>query len=331
MIYAPTRPVNVLLPDCQQPMTPMVARAGLGLFGLIVLFSLLAVLIGALTASCGKPIAFLSMREGNWEIYAMDPRVAIVHNLTHSETDDYFPAWSRDGTRLAFRSARDGNEDIYVMSSDGRRLWRLTNHLGRDLDPAWSPDGTRIAFVSYRIGAGEIFLMDSLCGVSPESCGANLRQITQNSSEDLEPDWSPDGTQIIFSTYRNGNSEIYVMDVSCVRWLEDCERSALRLTHHPAQDRFPAWSPDGRQIAFVSNRTGNDEIFLMDEQGNNVRQLTFTVSSDWHPTWSEDGREILFQSYRDGNAEVYVMNADGAHLRRVTHTRTSEWYPIWWP
>src|SRR5262245_31223492 len=109
MIYAPVIPIALARPNHAYPVMPVVARTGAGLLGVIMLLSLLAVLMGGLLASCARPISFLSMREGNWDVYAMDTRVQIVYNLTHNPTDDYFAAWSPDGTRLAFRSARGNN------------------------------------------------------------------------------------------------------------------------------------------------------------------------------------------------------------------------------
>src|SRR6187455_2192730 len=82
----------------------------------------------------------------------------------------------------------------------------------------------------------------------------------------------------------------------------------------------PAWSPDGRKLAFVSERDGNAEIYVMNADGSEQENLTRQPSSDSHPSWSRDGRKLAFVSRRDGNAEIYVMNADGSGLSNLTRT-----------
>ena len=95
----------------------------------------------------------------------------------------------------------------------------------------------------------EIYVMDA-------SSGENQRRLTDDSSIDVSPSWSPDGRHIAFSSRRDGNDEIYVMGSD--------GSNPRRLTDHPAEDRAPSWSPDGRHIAFSSNRDGDWEIYVMD-------------------------------------------------------------------
>ena len=95
-----------------------------------------------------------------------------------------------------------------------------------------------------------------------------------------------------------------------------------RLTNNSNRDESPSFSPDGRRVAFVSDRDGNDEIYAMDADGLGVSRLTDNPSRDSDPSWSPDGRRIAFVSNRDGNDEIYVMNADGSGKIRLTyHTR----------
>ena len=93
----------------------------------------------------------------------------------------------------------------------------------------------------------------------------------------------------------------------------------------------PAWSPDGRKLAFVSGRDGNAEIYVMNADGSAQENLTRQPASDSHPSWSRDGRRIVFVSRRDGNSEIYVMNADGSGLRNLTRTPSSDLDPAWSP
>jgi len=105
----------------------------------------------------------------------------------------------------------------------------------------------------------------------------------------------------------------------------------VRLTRTEANDTSPVWSPDGRRIAFVSDRDGNREIYVMNADGNEQINLTHNSAEDWTPTWSPDGRQIAFASFRDGNWELYVMNADGSEPQRLTRHPAADYAPSWSP
>jgi TolB protein len=121
--------------------------------------------------------------------------------------------------------------------------------------------------------------------------------------------------QIVFTSYRDGNFEIYVMDAD--------GGNQENLTNHPAFDYYPDWSPDGAsntgRIAFTSFRDGNLEIYVMDADGGNQENLTNHPAFDYDPDWSPDGTKIAFVSRRDGGpSQVYVMDADGKNVIKLT-------------
>ena len=137
---------------------------------------------------------------------------------------------------------------------------------------------------------------------------------------------APKTAQIVFTAYgRDGNqADIYVMDINGGR--------QRNLTKHAIADEVhPAWSPDGRKIAFVSGRDGNSNIYVMDADGKNVHQLTDHPVSDTNPAWSPNGQEIAFQSTRDGNIDIYVMDTNGGNIRRLTHRLAFDITPAWSP
>ena len=191
----------------------------------------------------------------------------------------------------------------------------------------------RIAFASDRDGNWEIYVMDVN--------GGNPRNLTNDPSDDRDPSWSPDGKRIVFFSNRDGHvidgrptSEIYVMDAD--------GGNPQNLTNDRNDDRFPSWSPDGKRIAFVSDRDGPPryfDIYVMDADGGNLQRLTSDPRDDRNPSWSPDGERIVFGARREGHFEtkfavtyeIYVMDADGGNQQRLTENRKNDWQPSWSP
>jgi TolB protein len=139
----------------------------------------------------------------------------------------------------------------------------------------------------------------------------------------LSPTPFGSGGAIAFTMRRNGNTDIYA--------LNQTDRELLRLTHDPAEDRDPAWSPDGKFIAFSSNRAHNWDIYLLDLLSGTLIRLTHHVAFDANPSWSPDGRWIAFESYRRGNLDIYVMSTTGERLQRITSDLMPNYEPAWSP
>ncbi|MCP4135352.1 MAG: DUF5050 domain-containing protein [bacterium] len=265
-------------------------------------------------------IVFASDRDDRYEyeIYVMNTDGSNQKRLTDTDSNDWYPSWSPDGSQIVFTSKRDGGYgEIYVMNVDGSNPTRLTDNNVMDRSPSWSPDGSQIAFHSGSFTEFEIYVMDT--------DGENRTSITNSSGDDSFPCWSPDGSQIAFQSKRDGNYEIYVMNAN--------GSNQTNITNNSdGNDCCPSWSPDGSQIAFQSNRDGIDEVYVMDADGSNQRNITNDpVRGGYGPSWSPGGSQIAFTSNRGFGDEIYVMNADGSNQTNVTNNSGTDYEASWSP
>ncbi len=182
---------------------------------------------------------------------------------------NFLPAWSPDGTKLAFMSPRDGQPEIYVVNRDGSGLRRLTNHPENDVTPTWAPSGNQIAFTSNRTGRPQIWIMNA--------DGSGQQQITRETWCD-RPTWSPAPfNEIAYASQAGGGYDIKIFDFAT--------RSVRSITNGEGSNESPAFSPNGRHIAFVSSRAGKNQIFTIARDGNDLRQIT-KVGDNRFPNWS---------------------------------------------
>jgi Tol biopolymer transport system component len=290
------------------------------------LFALPASAQAAFPGANGK-IVFATARDGDSDLYTMNPDGTNLFPLTHTDgfnMGEFEPAWSSDGTKIAFRWCRGepGYCDIYRMNADGSNVTDLSNDPAADITPAWSPDGSKIAFESHRrfVYPGvraDVFTMSALDG----SGQTNLTDPTEGG----DPAWSPDGSKIAFGA-QNGPCGAAL----CVMNPDGSAQTAV--TSFPGV--APSWSPDGSKIAFRADppsNGGDGEIFTVNADGTGVTQLTDNSAQDLAPAWSPDGTQIAFASNRDGNFEIYTMNPDGTNTTRLTNDPGTDTEPDWQP
>jgi Tol biopolymer transport system component len=279
----------------------------------------------------GSQIAFTSDRGGNDDIYVMnsnggnlrqltsDPFAALFFNWGNAA--DFAPAWSPNGKQIAFVSGRNNSSltyvdtDIFIMDANGQNVtqWKGSRPYAADKYPEWSPDGCCIIFASSPYTAsGETGVSNIYLGSKNPGSEADITNLTLVDAMDSDPSWSPDGKQVVFSSYQDDNWHIYVMnkDSSGLVQLTFGEGSEAEIS--------PVWSPDGTRIAYTGVLGARADIYRINVDGSQMVKLTNGAANSYLPAWSPDSSRIAFVSNLNGIENISVMNADGSNIVQLT-------------
>lgn len=292
-------------------LTPMIAQEKTDLKGEIA----------TLFPGAPQSIAMGSNRDGNNEVYVMNPDGSGQTNKTNNTNNDQRPDISPDGSQIVFSSNRDGNFEIFIMNSDGNNVRQLTFTASPVANswPRWSPSGEWVAFQS---GSGTNF---QIYRIRPD--GTDLTQVTNYVGLNQFPGWAPDGTRLAIRR----DTEIYLIDS-----LDGSNPVRLTFTDtiSGAFNQMASFSPDGTKIAYLSNNrdTPSDPLYLsvyiMDSDGGN--KVNFTpkpvgYAGTWTsraPAWSADGQYIYFTAVRSVTAgsleQIFVKPAGGGVETQLT-------------
>ena len=270
--------------------------------------------------------------------------------------------WSLDGQWITFQSTRDGRtcDQQYVMRSDGSALRRVSNGLGKTTCGWFLPGTSRLLFASSHAhdslcpprpdpSRGYVWPLDKYDIYTVERDGSAMRRLTSYDVYTAEAVVSPDGRRVVFTSLKDGDLDIYTMNVDGT--------DVRRLTTTEGYDGGPWWSPDGTKIVYRAwhyapedtaglrsyrellaqrlVRPNRMELFVMNADGSDQRQITRLGGANFGPTWTPDGRRIVFSSNhknpRSRNFDLYLVNLDGTGLEQVTFNPEFDGFPMFSP
>lgn len=247
-------------------------------------------------------IAFTSTRDGNAEIYLMNPDGSEQVNLTQSRSHETQPAWSPTGEHILFNSDQDGEWDLYLMDADGTNVRKIFQKLARRSYPTWSPDGKRIAYTR-----------ESTIYIATRD-GQNVEELRNG----VYPDWSPDGEQIAF-VLRRGHLQhgLGIYDLQT--------RTSEMIIPNPRllYIRDIAWSPDGRKFAFSRIDPPNwaqQTIYTINDDGTDLKRILKPARPFWFkaPTWSPHGDEMIYEQRKIGGSQLFKHRLGSRRTLQLT-------------
>jgi TolB protein len=245
--------------------------------------------------------------------------VSASRRIAHTFSNDFMAALTGSKgmflSRIVTASDRGGAKfkEIFVMDWDGANSDKITNHKSVTLSPAWSPDSSKVAYTAFvqraktKTRNADLFIYDLGTG---KRWLASFRQgINSGAAFDTK------SSDLYLTISQGGSPDIYKMS-------SDGTLGA-RITNGPrgAMNVEPSISPDGRKIAFSSDRSGNPMIYTMDADGSNAKRVTFAGKYNATPSWSPDGKRLAFAGWSDDHFDIFTMNSDGTEMIRITSAK----------
>ena len=274
-------------------------------------------------------ILFISRRISNssdWQMFLMSAdgtnQRAVSNNLVRCSP----PTLSHSGTKIAFTTYENLSNNLYMIGKDGQNLKLLSKGKQSCGSPVWSSDDSKITFVKNDNDVGGNVDIYSI-----QVDGSNEIKLT-NQNDNFSPQYFSKGNSIIFASSNNTWTGIYKMNS------DGSNRQLLT----PPNKSFsgPKISPNGNMISITSNDWSGPQLFVMNSDGSNLKQITFTVSPKYfdtgyprdgncNPVWSPNSTQLAYVSYENGSPDIFIINSNGKGNKRLTDTRLRDENPCW--
>ncbi len=250
-------------------------------------------------------LVYAKVVDGNQDLY-LQPASGLERRLTSEPGDDGLPRFSRDGAAIVFSSNRTGNYQLWEMPATGGAARRLRSNAAKEYQADLSPDGRRLAFLSDADGAESLWIMDRASG--------DARVLVRHGAHSIlgNPQWSPDGSKIVFSSNWHIGHQIYVVDVAT-----GAQERISPLTSGGCEPRF---RPDGRKIVYVSrgHHRPTSRLTEHDLASGEEKVLIDWPALNYDPVYSPDGSELAFASNVSGAYQVYRQRLSDGRAWRVS-------------
>lgn len=277
---------------------------------------LLVLLIGNVvlldTMLADELVVYTQPTENYWQLWICNLTTNTYTQLTSSDYDKKTPAWSPSGEKILYRS---GNGELYVYDIKGKEEEKILSDVQYCADPSWLTE-QEILFTRYRtdtIDDSDIWLVNLKT--------KERKVLVSEPGLQFQPLFSKDGEKIVYVSALNPQShQVFIKDLKSGK--------TKQITQIECYNFMPCFSPDRKSIAFVSNQTGNNEIYIIDIAGNNIKQLTNNSGIDTDPKWI-DNNTIIYSSYINGKFQINKIDINSLELSALISRDVDCCNPDW--
>lgn len=260
----------------------------------------------------------VAMRGSLWRVPAEGGEAVQLTDGPHYDSE---PDWSPDGRQIAFTRDTGKVIDIWTIDADGGSARQITRSTGFSVDPQWSRDGRSILFVSMDRGK-------ALGLWSVSVADAAVQPVLDDEYQNISPGWSPDGRAIVFVSNRPWGSKQIQGTGGIWTLRPDTKQIDLLLQEETVYHARPAWSPDGRKVAYASFRSGHNQLWVMSADHGNPHRLTYVDGEVHTPAWSPDSRKVAYISNAGGEFTLWTVPAMGGTPTQVKVARLKYRHPV---